>query len=62
MIMRIRKNKIGSRTFTRTLGHVTVSEDLLDVFLSEGRHDLIEGIPVPKKLKAVKDSATTDSK
>ena len=53
--MRIKQEHKGSSTYSKILGGLVKVEDKhLDLFLKEGRYDLIEGTPHPKKLQPIK--------
>lgn len=55
--MRIKEELKGGSTFSKTLnGLVKIEDKNIDLFLSEGRYELLEGTPTPKKLEPIKNN------
>ena len=52
---RIKPEKIGSTTSTKSLGTIVIAERHTDILIREGRTDLIDGISSAKKLVPLKD-------
>ncbi len=58
--MKLKPEAIGVKTFTQTLGFITVQERHLPILLREGRHDLIDGILEAKQLVALENKLKSE--
>lgn len=59
--MKIKKDKIGQRTNCKTLGgSITINETHAQIFLHEGRYDLLEPIEEVKELKPLVKKTLTE--
>lgn len=55
--MKVKKELEGGVTFSKILnGNVKIIDKNVDLFLSEGRYDLLENTPTPKKLEPIKNN------
>ena len=55
--MKVKKELEGGVTFSKILnGSVKIIDKNVDLFLSEGRYDLLENTPTPKILEPIKNN------
>jgi len=60
--MKLKKEAIGVKTMTESLGFITVQERHLHILIREGRYDLVDGMVSSKNLVALEDKLKSELK